>query len=562
VPLTPLRTNYSLSFGTFVFTLALPIFCGFLAVSFGPRITWDLLSYHYYNGYALVNNRLGYDIAPAGIQTYITPTLDALFYLCTQLYKPKTIQFALGLTQGVNLSLLFLLCMKTLQAPGVATKAALGICVSIVSLLSPGFMIGLGTTSYDNIVSVFVLLGLLILIDIPDLLENPLPAGVHVRTGIAGLIMGIGVGLKLTAILYAIGAAVALACSIRSWNYRVRVIAAFGVSGIIGALASGGYWYSSLWSHYQSPLFPFYNSIFQSAYISRDWRFTYYDPYIPKGFIQCILSPIAFSRDSSRVIENPFFKDIRFGLTYLFGVAVAIRIGIGKLAPKYEIKNVSSPKANFIIIFFIAAYICWMVTFSYYRYILPLELFIPLLVLLLLEKTSASVKTRTVVAFGFFASILFFFDPIADMRLDAITSNREWGKHYFASELEDFPSSDNTLVVMLGPSPMGYVIPKAPPQLRFIRPDWNYVPQAQQGKLYNEIMALLSNHPGTVYVLFNEHDFSTSTLDISLRRFNLYHDSKTCRQLKGSVDGSLQLCKLSRMSPQNVLPPPSKPDHG
>ena len=41
---------------------------------------WDLQNYHFYNAWAFVHGRLGWDLAPAQLQTFHNPLLDLPFY--------------------------------------------------------------------------------------------------------------------------------------------------------------------------------------------------------------------------------------------------------------------------------------------------------------------------------------------------------------------------------------------------------------------------------------------------------------------------------------------------
>ena len=43
-------------------------------------VNWDLQNYHFYNAWAFVHQRLGWDIAPAQLQTYHNPLLDLPYY--------------------------------------------------------------------------------------------------------------------------------------------------------------------------------------------------------------------------------------------------------------------------------------------------------------------------------------------------------------------------------------------------------------------------------------------------------------------------------------------------
>ena len=51
-----------------------------LGACFMFEFSWDFANYHYYNPWAFFNGRLGYDIAPASVNTYFNPLIDIPFY--------------------------------------------------------------------------------------------------------------------------------------------------------------------------------------------------------------------------------------------------------------------------------------------------------------------------------------------------------------------------------------------------------------------------------------------------------------------------------------------------
>ena len=75
----------------------------------GQDTSWDLKNYHYYNAYALLSSRLGYDIVPAQQQTFLNPALDLLPFLLVQHFPPRVFGVVIGAWHGVNLWLLFLI---------------------------------------------------------------------------------------------------------------------------------------------------------------------------------------------------------------------------------------------------------------------------------------------------------------------------------------------------------------------------------------------------------------------------------------------------------------------
>ena len=50
--------------------VCLIVIAGMIHVLFPSELQWDLANYHYYNAWAFLKGRLGYDIAPAMVNTY------------------------------------------------------------------------------------------------------------------------------------------------------------------------------------------------------------------------------------------------------------------------------------------------------------------------------------------------------------------------------------------------------------------------------------------------------------------------------------------------------------
>ena len=47
----------------------------------GADQNWDLINYHYYNGYALLHNRFSIDIAAAHMPSFFNPVCNVLAYV-------------------------------------------------------------------------------------------------------------------------------------------------------------------------------------------------------------------------------------------------------------------------------------------------------------------------------------------------------------------------------------------------------------------------------------------------------------------------------------------------
>src|ERR1700761_3162780 len=100
--------------------LALVILClvplafGVLALWLGQDANWDLRNYHWYNAYAALNGRYGFDILPSQTPYFYNPALDVPFYLLATHVPARVAGFILGAVQGLNFVLLFMLAHATL----------------------------------------------------------------------------------------------------------------------------------------------------------------------------------------------------------------------------------------------------------------------------------------------------------------------------------------------------------------------------------------------------------------------------------------------------------------
>ena len=93
------------------------IFCS-LAASRGPEASWDLLNYHQYNPFALLNKPFGYDRVPAQSQTFLNPALDIPYYLLRSGLNdwPRTLNAMQAFPQAVAAFLAYLIALETVPS--------------------------------------------------------------------------------------------------------------------------------------------------------------------------------------------------------------------------------------------------------------------------------------------------------------------------------------------------------------------------------------------------------------------------------------------------------------
>ena len=92
-----------------------PLF-GLLIVVRGHDADWDFLNYHWYNAYAWLTDRRGFDVAVAHHATYYNPLADVPVYLAARMFPAWLVVFLLGSVHGLNLLLLYRLARVALPA--------------------------------------------------------------------------------------------------------------------------------------------------------------------------------------------------------------------------------------------------------------------------------------------------------------------------------------------------------------------------------------------------------------------------------------------------------------
>ncbi|MCZ8162403.1 MAG: hypothetical protein O9275_17045, partial [Microcystis sp. LE19-196.1B] len=193
---------------------------GIISVILGQDVSWDLRNYHFYNPYMLLTGRFKYDVLPAQIQTFFNPLMDIPFFVAIYYLKIPSIivGFFLGGFHGLNQWLVHLITYHSLDKVSERYKITLSIAAAITSIFGAAYISELGTSIGDNTTSVFVLGGLFFIVI--SLGKNiPIPSK---NILLAGLLLGLATGLKLTNALYSISFLIAINFLPNSWPDKLR----------------------------------------------------------------------------------------------------------------------------------------------------------------------------------------------------------------------------------------------------------------------------------------------------------------------------------------------------
>ncbi|MHB8766291.1 MAG: hypothetical protein ACYDA8_18385, partial [Deferrisomatales bacterium] len=239
-------------------SLVIPLCFGVIGLGLGKDAGWDLLNYHWYNPHALLQGRLGFDLAVAHHATYYNPAPDLPFFTLARAASAWVAGFAVAAVQGLNFTLLYWLAHAVLRPPNPWTRVALAAGTALAGVVGGGALALLGSTSNDTVVSLGVFASLLVLVR--QGLHGPLRrAGPGVA--LAGACAGAAAGLKLTAAIYPAGLCLAFLCLPARPARRLALGLVFGLGGLAGFAAAAGPWMLEVWRHTGNPHIPYFNGL-------------------------------------------------------------------------------------------------------------------------------------------------------------------------------------------------------------------------------------------------------------------------------------------------------------
>lgn len=506
---------------------------GLASVALRRDVNWDLRNYHYYNAYAFLNGRLGWDVAPAQLQTYHNPLLDLPFYFLVDAdVGPRVIAFAMAATTGI--AAFFLLRILLVLFPrGKVEDRLLWIALSMaIGVTGAAGLSVLGSTMNEWPPAMLLIAATWMLVS--SIARTGTASTCAVLA--AGLLTGIAVGLKLTYGVFAVALVVALG-SFGPARERLRGFAAIACFLFAGFLLSYAFWGAALQREFGNPFFPYFNSIFKSPYWEPEALFD--RRFGPHGVIQAVAFPLYFARDS-KLVGEVSFRDWRLAV-----LLVLASCGLVKhLVLRRRIATAGSPPPRdpvvvawrFLAVFALAAYLAWLPLFAIYRYLVPLEMLSgPLIVGCALYLVSGRKARRVAIA-------------VLAILILGSTGKASWGRGEFGDAYFDVAVPDiapNALVILGPREPMAYIIPFMRPDARFVSPQNNFLHLGQSNLLQRRIADIIARHDGPSYSL----DYRNQReVDAVLRHYGLVRDMATCQPIRSNLDAdAMRLCHVERL---------------
>ncbi len=509
--------------------------CGLSSLELGQDNNWDLLNYHYYNPHAFLNDRIGYDVAPAQRQSYLNPFLDLPFYWGTRRLPPRVLGFVMGGIHGLSFGLVFALCAIVFRRFASALRWALAGSCSLAGLYAPVFIGELGASQNDALVGLFVLTALVLFAR--ALAARGTLSGRDSRHSVvaASLIFGVGAGLKATLMPHAVGIAIAVMFTERTWRARTTVLAIVLGSILVGFLLANGYWMVRMWQEFANPLYPFLNDVFRSPWA--DPR-SYADrSMIPSSLLDAVVLPFRFLTHSDYTAYQNDFRDGRYALLCVVMVAWAVdrlvRVIVRRTKRTSRVEPMPT-EVRFLVVFFVVSFVAWEASFSIIRYASTLELLAPLVIVALASACvrGGAIRTGAIAA----ATLAVVIATVKPIHYERVT----WGERFWEVSVPDLPSP-NAVVVIANARPWAYLIPPFPPEIRFVSVDNNLTRPSSKTRTQEEIRRLLAWFEGDVYLLSRDEP-----------EFLLEHDVRVLGPYGLRLEDAAPLPIASKHSPPGV----------
>ena len=514
---------------------------GMISVHFGKELNWDLANYHYYNAFAFLHQRWLVDYWPTSfVHAYFTPTLDFLTYFLINYLPPKAATFVLGAIHGLNIWLLYCIARLLLETlPGIRYASFFAVTVAVIGIYGPTALTGIGSFQHDDLVSLFVLGFVYLQVKCWLIYADTrkLPAFLF---SLAGVMLGVGIGGKLTAAVFAVGAGAALLLLPLSWRLRFQYASWFGLTVLMGILLSSGYWMLHLWQQYHNPFFPLLNGFFQAPdFPAYNWK----DPrFLPHGILQTLFYPFYFSLDGRTGDSD--FRDFRFAIAYVLFILCAFT---------FNRKRVSHPEKNvfairWLLLFFLFSYVVWQAYFSIMRYVVALEMLAPLIICLLLYRVIRDPSWRFSITAAVFIFLTVMMVPTYMVRAPWYLGN------YFNVLLPKWVQEDKSQALVLvpypayafytNPRPQAYLVPFLPAQWRFAGVPFLHQDYTVPAKVYSFVSAA---KPETLFLLASpEYMGNMQKIAGTMGFAHTVQCGKITNDRQAMTHEDLLICKLKR----------------
>ena len=369
----------------------------------------------------------------------------------------------------------------------------------------------------------------------------------------AGALFGTSAGLKLTAAIYAPGAALVSILAAGNLKQRIHHFACFSGAWWLAFLLLWGPWGLSNYRLTGNPFFPNARKIFPGP-----WPAEIGDPplFLPHGILETLFYPFYWANNSRLTVTEISFSDPRFAIVYVFVFLALLTYLPFSIARGRPIISQSSSfrVTEALLAFFVISYVSWLCVTPQLRYAATIESLLGIIIITSLYRLYTYYKLR----FDAYAasSVVVILTIIAF----TFTTYTDWGRvNYGRSVFEiSAPQLSNNSLVLFVDQPIAYLSPflSSGHDVTFIGLTHTVLAYAKNTEytLGQLVENKIREWNGPIYYVAMI-PFGSET-KATLSQFGLYTGG-SCATVKSNIDSVRYICAASKTEDEFVTPAPA-----
>jgi hypothetical protein len=296
-----------------------------------------------------------------------------------------------------------------------------------------------------------------------------------------------------------------------------------------------------MWRFSGNPVFPYFNDIFASPLVPPG---SYRDEtFLPKDGVTRLFFPLIFSANSLSVAEWEF-RDVHILIAYIMTPIAAVAALFKR--PKGRLL-VDPIMARLLLVGAAGSYVVWLYLFGIYRYLIPLEMLSPLIIVSAVAILPLRPGPRLMI-------MIVLLGGAQAMAWKGDEPRFGWSGPYVGVTVPAIADPAHSLILMTETAPMAYVIPSFPPEIPFLRiQGWMIGSKDRSSVLGAEMYRRVSEHHGPIYGLYwpVEHEATVG----AFADYGLVLDDAACQPVDTNIQEPIDqgrpllLCPLKRISP-------------
>lgn len=503
-----------------------------LSFAMGRDLNWDYYNYHGYAAFDVFGERLSNDFFAASIQGY----LNRLAHLPVAMLERSGAHSlwtstVLASLHSLNAFFLYLIARDlTIHAHRQRLVAA---AITVLGCASGAVLLQLGSTFFDLMATAPVMAGIWLL----------LRASNWRSLLWAGLLVGTGVALKLTAAPFAAGILVAATVARSGIRHRLQDVAAAALGLALGFSLLYGYWGWKLYLEFGSPVFPLFNAFFRAPDFGA--QSSGYHRFVPQTAFDVLRLPFSMIEHRSWVYVETVAPDLRPALlAVLAGPALLVTALRQPRGRGFQVRGssamaaLSSGPLPALTVFFVMSTVGWILTSGNGRYAAPLLL---LLGPMLFAAADAIVGLRA-------AGVVCLVALVCQVLLVVDAGNPRWSPNpwtakWLPAEVPADLKSNPYLFVATSTSSESYVAAHVHPDSVFVNPiGLSSIPTNGPG--WSRFVNLRDRFVGRTKVIFPAMDDAetlpkrVATMNGAIDRLGLALDPSRCAFMRFNGDSA------------------------